>query len=168
MRGRKPGDGDLGNVYPMPGMTGAAQPDPVPDPPGYLDWRACKLWRELAPRLAEQGRLKPHYLLAFENLVTLWSLRIAVESEVVNLPREEGQISDVEAPLYWIAETRNGVQMKSHKSIADVQTIIAKMNPLLTMFGMSPLDDARVKDPRQGNLFEELNAMLSKPHNAPA
>ncbi|WP_226557372.1 P27 family phage terminase small subunit [Salipiger thiooxidans] len=137
MKGRKP---TLDNVVPMRGDA----PKPVPEPHDLMSDGAKKVWQELAPELVRMDRLKPHYEHMFVAYCESASDVIELTSNIV-----------LEGRTYTV-KTRNGVQQKKTANWQARQDALANMRQLGALFGLSPVDDARLATGGQGDLFEEL------------
>lgn len=144
MKGRKP---DLPpNVIPMKGDAQIMKP--VPEAPEWMRDNARRVWEELAGQLVSKDRLQPLYVPQF-----------AAYCESV------GSFMDATACLaiegyYFETKTRNGLQQKKRAMWGVQQEAIAAMMRLSALFGLSPVDDARLKGGGQGDLFEQVMAQL--------
>ncbi|WP_235842739.1 P27 family phage terminase small subunit [Cereibacter sphaeroides] len=58
-------------------------------------------------------------------------------------------------------ETRNGRQPKKRAVWGQRQDAIAVMNQLAARFGLTPVDEARVRVTGQGDLFDEILKTLN-------
>jgi phage terminase small subunit len=61
---------------------------------------------------------------------------------------------------YFETKTRNGKQQKKTASWGQQQEAIATMGRLSALFGLSPVDEARLKVTGQGDLFDDLLKQL--------
>ena len=142
MKGRKP---ELGNVLPFKGDMAARV---VPEPLDWMTEKAREVWGELAGYLVAKDRLQPQYLYQFagycESVANFFNATacLAVEG-------------------YWFeTETRNGKQQKKVAMWSVQQEALAQMTRLSALFGLSPVDEARLKVGGQGDLFADLMATL--------
>lgn len=142
MKGRKPG---LENVIPMKGDM----PKRVPDVPEDMSGKAADVWRELAPHLVAKDRLDPTYHYQFrsycQNVATFIEATASVECE----------------GLYYEVKTRNGLQQKATAALKIQMAAMDQMRRDSALFGLSPVDDARLKGGgSQGDLFNDLMNQL--------
>ncbi|APX23183.1 MULTISPECIES: phage terminase small subunit P27 family [Salipiger] len=137
MKGRKP---TLDNVVPMRGDA----PKPVPAPPDLMSEAGKAVWEELAPELVRMDRLKPHY----EHMLAAYCESAADVIELTSNIAVEGRT--------YAVQTRNGMQQKKTANWQARQDAFANMRQLGALFGLSPVDDARLATGGQGDLFEEL------------
>lgn len=168
MKGRKPGDGDLAKIIPMPGMTGGPVAQETPPAPEDLGAIAREVWEFLAPHLAAKGRLSPIYRYQFRaycEAVQEWRLALdsfSAEAREGLIEADDGERLDPDAPpRHYVTEGRNGSQHKAHPALQTARSFMAVANQLATVFGLNPLDDARLKDPNQGGLFDQLRDMIN-------
>jgi P27 family predicted phage terminase small subunit len=141
MKGKKP---ELDNVIPMKGGSSR----PVPPPPDLMAEGAKKVWERLAPHMERLGRLKPIYEDAFEELCA-----------ALNDIQELRVVIDLEGRTYTV-KTRNGLQQKktaAWQALLDAQNTVMRKSAL---FGMSPVDDKRLANTDQGDLFAMLKEGL--------
>ena len=143
MKGRKP---DLHNVIPMKGDMIAA---PVPDAPEWMTEKAREVWGELAGILVTKDRLRPEYAYQFASYC----------ESVANFYNATAVLA-VEG-YYFETETRNGRQQKKRAMWSVQQESLSAMTRLSALFGLSPVDDARLKSGGgQGDLFDRLMEQL--------
>lgn len=144
MKGAKP---KLDNVVPMRGD----QVKPVPEPHNLMSEGARRVWETLAPEMVAQDRLKPHHEQMF-----------AAYCEAVNDVVELSSNIAVEGRTYQV-KTRNGMQQKKTANWQARQDALANMRTLGALFGMSPVDDARLSNGVQGDLFDDIMNQLNAP-----
>ena len=142
MKGAKP---DLRNVIPMKGDVAMR---PVPDAPDFMSDTARKVWDELAGGLVGKGRLEPQFIYQF----AAYCEAVAAFIETTGCIAMEGR--------YYETQTRNGLQQKKTASWGQQQEAISTMGRLSALFGMSPVDEARLKVTGQGDLFKDLMDQL--------
>ena len=142
MKGAKP---NLQNVIPM---KGDMQSRPVPDAPEFMSDTARKVWEELAGVLVGKGRLEPQFVYQF----AAYCEAVAAFIETTACIQVEGR--------FFETQTRNGRQQKKTASWGQQQEAIATMGRLSALFGLSPVDEARLKVTGQGDLFSDLMAQL--------
>ncbi|NBE05940.1 P27 family phage terminase small subunit [Paragemmobacter ruber] len=141
MKGRKP---ELRNVLPFKGET----IKPVPDAPEWMTEKAREVWGELAGHLVAKDRLQPHYEYQFagycESVANFYNATacLAVDG------------------YFFETETRNGRQQKKVAMWAVQQEALGAMMRLSALFGLSPVDEARLKVTGQGDLFRDLMDQL--------
>jgi P27 family predicted phage terminase small subunit len=147
MKGKKPNP--LGNVIPM---KGAAQ-TPVPDAPGFMSEGARHVWDELAADLASKDRLQPAYQYQFASYCE--SVSNFVQATAV-----------IAMDGFWFeTKTRNGIQQKKTAAWGAQQEAMNAMRRDAALFGLSPVDEARLKSGGQGDLFGDIMEQLK---NGPA
>lgn len=141
MKGRKP---ELTNVVPMKGDIQR----PVPDAPDFLGELARQIWDELAPQLVAKERLEPLYQYQFgaycENVASF----IAATNDIAM------------HGYYYEVKTRNGNQEKKRAAWGQQQEAMNQMRRDAALFGLSPVDEARLKTGGQGDLFDQLMSEL--------
>ncbi|MDR7125511.1 P27 family phage terminase small subunit [Pseudotabrizicola sp. 4114] len=142
MKGAKP---DLRNVIPM---KGDVAPRPVPDAPEFMSDTARKVWDELAGVLVGKGRLEPSYVYQF----AAYCESVANFIETTACLAIEGK--------YYETKTRNGLQQKKTASWGQQQEAMSAMARGAALFGLSPVDEARLKVTGQGDLFDDLMKQL--------
>lgn len=141
MKGAKP---SLQNVIPMKGDMVR----PAPDAPDHLQPEDREVWERLAPILVNKGRLEPEYEDSFAAFCIMAGQVFRSASDIAILG------------TYYEAETRNGIQQKHRAAWVQLQQAIAVMNQLSARFGLTPVDDARLKGGGQGDLFDDLMRKL--------
>lgn len=141
MRGAKP---TLGNVIPMKGDY----TQPVPDPPLHLATEDREVWERLAPVLVAKGRLEKEYEDSFAAFCVVAGQVVRSASDIAIMG------------TYYEVKTRNGMQQKHRVAWVQLQQAIAVMNQLSARFGLTPVDDARLKGGAQGDLFKDLMGAL--------
>jgi len=141
MKGAKP---DLGNVIPMKGDAG----DPVPDPLDFMTELGKEVWGDLAPELARMGRLKIHFRHQFASYCEACANFIRATNEI--------ELHGV----WYETKTRNGTQQKKSAAWTTQQESMNQMRRDSALFGLSPVDEARIGAGGQGDLFDELMAQL--------
>ncbi len=144
MKGRKPSLPP--NVIPMKGDAQIRKP--VPEAPEFMTTEARRVWDELAGDLVAQDRLKPSYIYQFASYCESVANFIAATA-VLAL---EG--------YYFETQTRNGRQQKKIAMWGVQQEAIASMARLSALFGLSPVDEARLKGGNQGDLFDDVLRQL--------
>lgn len=141
MRGRKPA---LDNVVPMKGTVEKH----VPEAPDWMPKIAQEVWEELAPSLVAKGKLDPDYTRNFE----AYCVSVANFVETTICIELEGR--------YYETQTRNGTQQKKTASWGQQQEAMAAMRQFGAGYGLTPVDDARLKGGGQGDLFAMLKEQL--------
>ena len=142
MKGAKP---NLSNVIPMKGDA----PRPVPKSPSYMTEKGAEVWEELAPILTPKDRLLPEYHYQF-----------AVYCEcVANFILATGKLA-CEGTFYEI-KGRNGVQKKRNPAAVAQGEAMNNMRRDSALFGLSPVDAARLNTGEQGDLFDQVLAQLN-------
>ena len=142
MKGAKP---KLDNVVPMRGDA----PRPVPEAPGLMSEGGKSVWARLAPGLVQNDRLMPHHEDMFLAYCEAVNDFIELTSNVVM----EGRT--------YVVKTRNGSQQKKTANWQARQDALANMRQIGALFGMSPVDDARLQNGGQGDLFNDILKELS-------
>lgn len=128
------------NVVPMRGD----HPKPVPDAPDLMSEGGKKVWSRLAPELVMRDRLLPHY----EDFFFTYC-------EAVNDMIELTSVIVCEGRTYSV-KTRNGMQQKktaAWQARLDVYPVLRQFG---AVFGMSPVDDTRLANTSQGDLFDSI------------
>lgn len=141
MRGSKP---NLENVIPMKGDHVRRAP-PAPD---HLDEHAREVWERLAPILINKGRLEPEYEDSFAAYCVMAGHVVAMSHEISMMGS------------WYEAKTRNGVQQKHRAPWVQLTQAVVGMNQLAARFGLTPVDEARLKSGGQGDLFADLMKSL--------
>lgn len=144
MRGAKP---SLENVIPMKG--GAQRRAPIA--PEHLDDHAREVWDRLAPVLVNKGRLEPEYEDTFAAYCIMAGHVVAMSHEIAMMGS------------WYEVKTRNGMQQKHRASWVQLTQAVAGMNQMAARFGLTPVDEARLKGGAQGDLFDELLKTLDGP-----
>ncbi|MGR3452890.1 phage terminase small subunit P27 family [Pseudooceanicola sp.] len=142
MKGAKP---KVDNVIPMKGDA----PRPVPNAPDWMSSEGRAVWDRLAPELVRKERLEPHH----EDMFAGFCEATADFIELTQCIALEGRT--------YVVETRNGMQQKKTANWQARIDAIANMRQLGAVFGMSPVDDARVSSGGQGDLFDEVMRKLN-------
>ena len=141
MRGRKPA---LDNVVPMKGTIEKH----VPAAPDWMSEKAREVWDELAPVLVMKDRLEPAYAYQFAG----YCESVAAFIETTGCIAVEGR--------YYETTTRNGIQQKKTASWGQQQEALNAMRRDSALFGLAPVDEARLKGGGQGDLFAMLKEQL--------
>ncbi len=141
MRGRKP---DLENVIPLKGDVQRH----TPDAPDFMSDAARRVWVELAPDLTAKGHLEPPFEYQFAAYCESVSNFLAATAVVA----VEG--------YYFETKTRNGLQQKKTAMWGVQQEAMNAMRRDSALFGLSPVDQSRLKSGGQGDLFEDLMKQL--------
>lgn len=141
MRGAKP---SLDNVIPMKGDSIRR----APDAPEHLQDEDREVWNRLAPILINKGRLEPEYEDSFAAFCIM-------AGQVVRSSHDLAIMGS-----YYEVHTRNGVQQKHRAAWVQLGQAIAMMNQLSARFGLTPVDEARLKSGAQGDLFDDLMRKL--------
>ncbi len=144
MKGRKPNLPP--NVIPMKGDGQFSKP--VPEAPEFMRDEARKVWEELAGELVSKDRLQPLYLYQFAS----YCESVASFIEATACLALEG--------YYFETQTRNGKQQKKRAMWGVQQEAMAAMSRLSALFGLSPVDEARLKGGAQGDLFDDIMRQL--------
>lgn len=143
MKGAKPG---LSNVVPM---KGDAIGEPMPDAPLWLTDLARQVWDELAPKVHAKGRLLPEYVYQFAS----YCEAVSCFAVATNQLAEEGTFYEV--------KTRNGMQKKRNPAAVAQNEAQNQMRRDSALFGLSPVDAARLDNGGQGDLFNDILAQLN-------
>lgn len=141
MKGAKP---QLDNVVPMKGDS-VRQAPPAPD---LMSDAGKVVWERLASVLIAKGRLEPHH----EDMFMAYCEAVADVIELTSNIVMSGRTYEV--------KTRNGLQQKKTADWQARQDALANMRQLGALFGMSPVDDARLQGGGQGDLFDDLMKKL--------
>lgn len=146
MKGRK--KNPVGNVIPMKGDQ-----RPVVDPPLTLTETARGVWEELAPMLARMSRLEPHYRYQFASYCEAVATFLKSTNEI-----------EMGAGRWYAVKTRNGVQQKKTAAFNLQGEAMNQMRRDAALFGLSPVDEARLDTGSQGDLFKEvMESLKGKP-----
>ncbi|MEP1327136.1 phage terminase small subunit P27 family [Pseudophaeobacter sp.] len=143
MKGRKP---DLQNVIPM---KGDIQKE-IPTAPDFLDDLARDVWDELVPELVKKERMELLYKYQFASYCAAVSNFITSTNTVA-----------MEGQFYDTGEGRNGNQKRKHPALTLQETAMTAMRRDAALFGLSPVDAARLGDGGQGDLFDQVMAQLN-------
>ncbi|PIE10041.1 MAG: phage terminase small subunit P27 family [Rhodobacterales bacterium] len=141
MKGAKP---KPTNVVPMKGEPVRH----VPDAPEWLSSEARDVWDDLAPHLVTKDRLKPEFTYQFASYCESVANFMAATACVAL----EGR--------YYSTKTRNGVQQKKTAAWGLQQESMNQMRRDSAIFGLSPVDEARLSSGDQGDLFDTLMQQL--------
>ncbi|WP_407496827.1 P27 family phage terminase small subunit [Pseudooceanicola sp. MF1-13] len=141
MKGAKP---KVTNVIPMKGNA----PKPVPPAPDLMSEGGKKVWDRLAPEMVQRDRLEPHY----EDMFAAYCEAVADFIELTSNIAVTGRT--------YTVETRNGLQQKKTSDWQSRQDALGNMTRLGAMFGMTPVDDARLSAGGQMDLFAEIERKL--------
>ncbi|MDE4302861.1 P27 family phage terminase small subunit [Phaeobacter gallaeciensis] len=142
MKGKKP---NLHNVVPMKGDVQKK----APEAPDLLSEGAKAVWVRLAPEMVRKDRLEP----IFEDLFGQFC-------EAANDVIELSSIIAMEGRTYTV-KTRNGMQQKKTAAWQARLDALATLKALGGLFGLSPVDDKRLSNPGQGDLFDEMVKQLN-------
>jgi P27 family predicted phage terminase small subunit len=142
MKGSKPNP--LGNVVPMKGTVKKN----VPDAPSFMSEEARRIWEELAPDLVEKDRLDPSFAYQFASYCESVSNFIYATSVIA----VDG--------FWFTTKTRNGLQQKKTAAWGAQQEAMNAMRRDAALFGLSPVDAARLKTGGQGDLFLDIMDQL--------
>jgi len=167
MRGAKP---KLGTVVPMKGASVEANEKSRKDRARRLalKLRPKKLtddekreWGRIAGQLADPilDRLKPHFVDAVLELVRvnlrLRAFRAFFAANDVDLEAGATRVAGtpgLDAEIYMV-EGRNGIQLKSHPHVAQMNEAWRQWRSLVAMFGLTPTDERNMA-PGQADLFD--------------
>lgn len=142
MKGRMP---NLQNVVPFRG-------DDIdrssPEAPDWMTDQARQVWAELAGLLVAKDRLRPEYVYQFAGYC----------ESVANFYNATASLA-VEG-YFFETKTRNGLQQKKRAMWGIQQEALGAMTRLSALFGLSPVDDSRLKTGGQGDLFDSLMDQL--------
>ena len=143
MKGRKP---DLENVIPM---KGDIQKE-IPAAPEWLGEIARDVWDELVPELVRKDRMELLFKYQFSSYCAAVSNFITSTNEVA-----------LEGHFYDTGKGRNGNQKRKHPALALQETSMNTMRRDAALFGLSPVDEARLGAGGQGDLFDKVVAQLN-------
>jgi P27 family predicted phage terminase small subunit len=143
MKGRKP---NLQNVIPMKDDIQRE----IPDAPDYLSDLGRDVWDELAPELAKKGRIELLYKYQFGTYCASVSNFISATNELA-----------LEGLYYSTGKGRNGNQKRRHPAVAVQETAMGNMRRDSALFGLSPVDAARLDGGGQGDLFDDVMKQLN-------
>lgn len=147
MKGAKP---KVDNVVPMKGDALRH----VPDAPDFMSDEGRAVWARLAAMLVAKDRLQPHFADMFA----------AYCEAVADFIRFTGDIAMMGS--YFTTKTRNGDQEKKRAAWGQRQDALATMRQLSAVFGMSPVDEARISAGGQGDLFADILDQISGRNHA--
>lgn len=142
MKGAKPNP--LGNVIPMKGDAPKAAPEP-------FDWMTelgKEAWVDLAPELMRLDRLKPHFRPQFASYC----------EAVANFIRGTNDIAM--NGVWYETKTRNGIQQKKTAAWTLQTEAANQMRRDAALFGLTPVDEARISTGGQADLFDQVMAQL--------
>ena len=145
MKGAKP---KLSVVIPMKGEELEAA-DLAPIPPYELSDRGLAAWDRLAPLMVKKQRLEPHFY-------DMFAVYCEAAADVMDLSIEiatEGRTYEV--------QTRNGLQQKKTAAWQSRQDALATMKQFGALFGLNPVDEARLGSAEQGDLFAEMARVIN-------
>ncbi|PJE26822.1 Phage terminase, small subunit [Pseudooceanicola antarcticus] len=142
MKGKKP---TLDNVVPMKGDT--YRPTP-PAPEWFPHPEAVEAWEHLAPVMIAKNRLEPHH----EDLFAAYCVAVG------DFIRFSGELALT--GNYYEVKTRNGLQEKKRAAWGQRQDALATMQRIGALYGMSPVDEARLGNGGQGSFLEELEKAM--------
>lgn len=142
-KGRKP---NLQNVIPM---KGDIQKE-IPPAPDFLCELGRQVWDELAPELVSKGRLELLYKYQFGS----YCAAVANFIQATNTLAMEGL-------FYETGKGRNGNQKRKHPALTLQENATSAMRRDAALFGLSPVDAARLESGGQGDLFKEVMDQLN-------
>ena len=142
MKGPKP---KLQNVIPMKGDTKRR----TPDAPDFMSDEGRGVWARLAPIMVAKDRLEPHYHDMFA----------AYCESTADYIRFTGEIAM--AGSWYQVKTRNGLQEKKRATWTQRNEAFTSMTRISALFGMTPVDERRLSGDGQGNLLDELEAVMN-------
>ncbi|WP_208350169.1 phage terminase small subunit P27 family [Pseudaestuariivita rosea] len=129
-------------------MKGDETPE-VPQPPDWMTGEGRAVWVRLAEGLVAKGRLAPCH----EDLFAAYCEAAADYVRATACLALEG--------MYYTVQTRNGHQEKKRAAWGLRQDALANMRQVGALFGMSPVDEARLQNTDQGDLFRDLMEQLN-------
>ncbi|ETA53972.1 P27 family phage terminase small subunit [Ponticoccus alexandrii] len=144
MKGAKP---QLGNVVPMKGDM----PKPVPEPHDLMSDAGKDVWLRLAPAMVAKDRLAPHH----EDMFAAYCEAVADVIELTSNIAVAGRT--------YTVKTRNGLQQKKTADWQARLDALSVMRQMGALFGMSPVDDNRLSNGGQGDLFDDIMRQLNGP-----
>lgn len=142
MKGPKP---NLKNVIPMKGDEVAE----VPSPPDHMTELGAEIWVKLAPIMSKKGRLEAHYQ-------DLFRVYCEAAGDVIRFTIKLDDLG-----FNYTAKTRNGIQEKKRADWGQRQEAIATLARIGALFGMSPVDEARLSTGGQGDMLDALRKAVS-------
>lgn len=125
----------------------------VPEPLDWMTDKARDVWAELAGHLVAKDRLAPQYVYQFAGYC----------ESVANFYKATACLAV--AGYYFDTKTRNGLQQKKVAMWSVQQEALSAMMRFSALFGLSPVDEARLGAGGQGDLFKDL---LDQIKNGPA
>lgn len=137
MRGVKP---NVSKVVPM--KDGIQRP--APDAPEWMTELGRQVWDELAPDMMRFKRLEPHFQYQFASYCESVSAFIGATNELAM------------SGIWYEVKTRNGLQQKKVAAWGIQQEAANAMRRDAALFGLSPVDEARLSGGGQGDLFDDL------------
>ncbi|SOC11410.1 P27 family predicted phage terminase small subunit [Rhodobacter sp. JA431] len=137
MRGAK---GKLSVVTPMKGDDEA-----VPPPLDFMSPDARDVWARLAPQLVKLKRLEPHFHELFASYCEEVAVYIAMTKDI-----------GAHGVTYETGQGRNGNQKRTRPEVHLRKSTLESMIRLGALFGLSPVDEKRLGNANQGDLFEDL------------
>lgn len=141
MKGAKP---NLKNVVPMKGD----EVQTAPDAPDHLSEHGEMVWNRLAQLMVSKKRLEPHF----------HDLFAAYCESCADYIRFTIEIADYGS--FYESLGRNGKQEKHRAAWKQRQESLASMQRLSALFGMSPVDEARIATGGQGDFLAALQAAM--------
>ena len=100
-----------------------------------------KFWDATAPQMVMLGRLKPHFVFAYEEYCVI-VIRMRDTRAFLNLNG-----------WTYSTETRNGLQHKSRPEVGQLNDDWRKWRTLVGEFGLAPAADRGMKNGPQGDMF---------------
>lgn len=147
MKGAKP---KLSVVIPMKGEATDQNAEALaPIPPSELSDRGLAAWDRLAPLMIKKGRLEPHFY-------DMFAAYCEAVADVIELSIEVA----LSGRTYEV-QTRNGLQQKKTAAWQTRQDALATMKQFGALFGLSPVDEARLGSAEQGDLFAEMARVIN-------
>lgn len=143
MKGAKPKP--IGNVVPMRGDI----EKPVAEAPEMMTEEGKAVWSDLSPTLAKQDRLAHEFRYQFMSYCEAVATFIAATNEVAL------------HGMWYETTTRNGVQQKKTAAWSMQQEAMNQMRRDSALFGLTPVDAARLSSGGQGDLFDQLSKALN-------
>ncbi|MCG7630552.1 phage terminase small subunit P27 family [Epibacterium sp. MM17-32] len=125
-------------------------PKEVPAAPDWMDEIARDVWDELVPELVKKERME----LLFKYQFSSYCVAVANFITSTNTVAMEGQFYDT-------GKGRNGNQKRHHPALKLQEASAATMRRDAALFGLSPVDEARLGAGSQGDLFDEVMKQLN-------
>lgn len=141
MKGAKP---KAANVVPLKEGIQTPAPEALP----WMCDLAREVWDSLAPELMRRKRLEPHFEYQFAAYCESVAAFIASTNELAG------------SSIWYEVQTRNGKQQKKVAAWGVQQEAANAMRRDAALFGLSPVDEARLAGGAQGDLFDDLIAEL--------